>query len=135
VRDAIRRHSAAFVLIRESAMRVRSVYFKVTDMEQSVAFWESLLARLPGRRSAHWTEFAIGEVRLGLLLNDFGETLTGSACVPVFEFEAAALAAFAAKARALGASVVVDGLDDPAMNSIVLAAPDGHEFELYKGHG
>ena len=38
--------------------------------------------------------------------------------------------AFIERAKSLGASVVIDGLDDPKMHSIVLAAPSGHEFEL-----
>lgn len=34
------------------------------------------------------------------------------------------------RARRAGAVVVLDGLSNPAMNSIVLATPGGHEFEL-----
>jgi hypothetical protein len=32
-------------------MRVRTIYFKVTDMEQSVTFWEKLLELSPNRKS------------------------------------------------------------------------------------
>ena len=35
-----------------------------------------------------------------------------------------------ARAIAAGAAVVLDGLSNPKMNSIVLASPGGHEFEL-----
>lgn len=115
-------------------MRIRTAYFKVANMEQSTTFWESLLQCAPARRSEKWTEFKVGEVRLGLLLNDFGDELCGSACVPVFEFDGPALKDFLERARALGASVVLDGLDNEAMKSIVLAGPDGHEFELCTCH-
>ena len=69
-------------------------------------------------------------MRVGFLLNDFGEELKGSACVPVLEFEAADLLAALDRAKSAGATVVLDGLNNPKMNSIVLASPGGHEFEL-----
>jgi len=115
-------------------MRIRTAYFKVTDMASATAFWEHLLEQPPARKSERWTEFLVGEVRLGLLLNDFGEELVGSGCVPVFEFAAAQLQPFLSRAKALGASVVLDGLNNEAMKSIVLASPDGHEFELCTCH-
>ena len=51
-------------------------------------------------------------------------------CVPVLEVEDGAMATTVARAKAAGATVVLDGLANPKMNSIVLAAPGGHEFEL-----
>lgn len=111
-------------------MRVRSSYFKVLNMEQEVAFWCALLQVEPLKTTSHWSEFKIGDARIGFLLNDFGEELKGSACVPVLEFEPAELAAAIERARSVGATVVLDGLNNPKMNSIVLASPGGHEFEL-----
>ena len=111
-------------------MKIRSIYFKVLQMEPAVAFWHSLLQLEPIKQSAHWSEFKIGEVRLGLLLNDFGEEISGHGSVPVIEIEASSLPAFIERAKSLGASVVLDGLENPKMHSIVLAAPSGHEFEL-----
>jgi catechol 2,3-dioxygenase-like lactoylglutathione lyase family enzyme len=75
-------------------MRIRTIYFKVTDMERSVTFWERLLELSPNRKSEKWREFSIGEVRVWLLLNGFGDELVGSACVPVFEFDVIFLAYF-----------------------------------------
>ena len=115
-------------------MKIRTAYFKVTDMTGAVGFWSALLQRQPVKQSERWSEFLIGETRLGLLLNDFGETLRGSGCVPVFEFDASELAAVIERAQALGATVVLDGLTDPRMKAIVLAGPGGHEFELCAGH-
>lgn len=115
-------------------MRIRTVYFKVADMTRAVTFWKNLLGQPPSRTSEKWTEFLVGEVRLGLLLNDFGDELVGSACVPVFEFDAAALQDFLARAKALGATVVLDGISDETTNTIVMASPDGHEFELCTCH-
>nr|WP_196782618.1 hypothetical protein [Chromobacterium paludis] len=34
------------------------------------------------------------------------------------------------RAKAAGATVVLDGLGNPQMNAIVLASPGGNEFEL-----
>ncbi|WP_429564437.1 VOC family protein [Paraburkholderia sp. MM6662-R1] len=111
-------------------MRIRTTYLKVSDMERGSAFWENLLERAPNRRSDKWTEFSLGEVRFGLLLNDFGDEFVGSGCVPVFEFDVSALHIFLDRAKAFGATVALDGLNNEAMKSIVLVSPDGHEFEL-----
>jgi predicted enzyme related to lactoylglutathione lyase len=116
----------------KNSMRVRTIYFKVTDMEQSVTFWEKLLELSPNRKSGKWTEFSVGDVRLGMLLNDFGDELVGSACVPVFEFDVSSSHTFVNRAKALGATVVLELNDD--MNSIVLASPDGQEFEVCTCH-
>ncbi|MFM0649254.1 VOC family protein [Paraburkholderia bryophila] len=113
-------------------MRIRTIYFKVMDMERSITFWEKLLELSPNRKSEKWAEFSIGGVRLGLLLNDFGDELVGSASVPVFEFDASSLPAFLDRAKSLGATVVMQ-LND-AMTSVVLASPDGHEFEVCTCH-
>lgn len=111
-------------------MRVRSSYFQVKDMSAEVAFWQALLQVEPQKSSTHWSEFKIGEMRIGFLLNDFDEELAGCSSVPVLEVEDGAMATTVARAKAAGATVVLDGLANPKMNSIVLAAPGGHEFEL-----
>jgi len=113
-------------------MRLRTAYFKVGDMAQAVVFWSTLLEQQPTRRSEHWSEFALGDVRIGFLLNDFGEQIVGQGCVPVFELDATEIGALIERAKRLGATVVVDGLADPQMNGIVLAAPGGQEFELHR---
>ncbi|MFM0028604.1 VOC family protein [Paraburkholderia madseniana] len=118
----------------EHSMRIRTTYLKVKDMERAATFWENLLERSPNRKSERWTEFSLGEVRFGLLLNDFGDEFVGSGCVPVFEFDVSALHTFLNRAKALGATVVLDGLNDETMKSIVLASPDGQEFELCACH-
>ena len=111
-------------------MRVRSSYFKVLDMAREVAFWKTMLQAEPLKFTSHWSEFKVGEMRIGFLLNDFGEELKGSACVPVFEVEPTEISAAVERAKDAGATVVLDGLSNPKMNSIVLASPSGHEFEL-----
>jgi len=111
-------------------MRVRSNYFKVEDMAAEVSFWRSLLQLEPIKSSAHWSEFMIGNSRLGFLLNDFGEKLAGCSSVPVLELDEGSMESTIARAKDAGATVVLDGLSNPKMNSIVLASPGGHEFEL-----
>ncbi len=115
-------------------MRVRTLYFKVVDMDRAVTFWEALLEKRANRKSDRWSEFPLEGARLGLLLNDFEDDVAGSGGVPVFELEDAVIDAHVQRAVSLGASIVVDGLNDPKMNSIVLAAPDGHEFEICRCH-
>ncbi len=111
-------------------MRIRSSYFKVKDMNREVNFWRILLALEPIKSSPHWSEFLIAGQRIGFLLNDFGEEVIGCGSVPVLEVDEGAMEATVSRAKAAGAVVVLDGLNNPKMNSIVLATPGGHEFEL-----
>ena len=99
-------------------------------MEAEVNFWRTLLELEPTKSSTHWSEFLVAGQRLGFLLNDFGEDLVGCSSVPVLEVDEGAMPATLIRAKAAGAAVVLDGLSDPKMNSIVLASPGGHEFEL-----
>jgi hypothetical protein len=111
-------------------MRVRSIYFKVLNMDAEVAFWRVLLQSETTKSSTHWSEFLVGRTRLGFLLNDFGEELAGCSSVPVFEVDDGQMALTLARAKTAGATVVLDGLANPNMNSVVLASPGGYEFEL-----
>jgi Glyoxalase-like domain len=111
-------------------MRVRSTYFKVQDMDAEVSFWRALLQNEPIKASTHWSEFMVAGTRIGFLLNDFGEQLAGCSSVPVLEMDDGEMEPTIARAKAAGATVVLDGLANPKMNSIVLASPGGHEFEL-----
>mgnify|MGYP001586194743 FL=1 len=115
-------------------MKIRTVYFKVTDMKKAVDFWQKLLEVKPHKTSPKWHEFLVGNLRLGLLLNDFGDKYSGSNCVPVFEFPDDELPKYIERAKSLGAKVIVDGLNDPNLLSIVFADPFGNEFELSKFH-
>jgi len=115
-------------------LKVRTVYFKVPDVEKASAFWSAFLQVQPHKTFEIWHEFMVGGTRLGLLLNDMGDGFTGSGCVPVFELPDDEIPAAVARAKSLGATVVADGLEDPTMKSIVLSTPDGHEFEITKHH-
>ena len=115
-------------------MKIRTVYFKVADMNKAVDFWQKLLEVKPHKTSPKWYEFMVGNLRLGLLLNDFGDKYSGSNCVPVFEFSDDELPKYIERAKSLGAKVIVDGLNDPNLLSIVFADPFGNEFELSKFH-
>ena len=115
-------------------MKIRTIYFKVSDMQKAVKFWKSFLEIKPHKTSPRWHEFMIGNVRLGLLLNDFGDRFKGSTCVPVFEFDDAELKKYTDRAKKLRAKIIIDGLEDPNLKSIVFADPFGNEFELSKFH-
>lgn len=115
-------------------MKVRTVYFKVEDPARAAAFWSGMLGIEPQTKTDVWHDIHCGDVRLGFLLNDLDENYHGSGCVPVFEVFADELEAYVSKAVSLGASVVSDARSNPALQSVVLRTPDGHEFELSKRH-
>lgn len=115
-------------------MRIRTVYFKVSDVVVAAAFWGKILQIKPHKNFDDWYEFWCGNIRLGLLRNDFDDVVQGSGCVPVFEFEDHILTEYITRAKEAGAVVVVDGLDDPNLKSIVFRDPFGHEFELSRFH-
>lgn len=115
-------------------MKIRTIYFKVDDMKKAVKFWSSLLGMKPHKKFAQWHEFMVGNVRLGLLLNDFGDKFSGCNCVPVFEFSDKQLTKYIERAKKSGAKIVVDGLDDPDLKSVVFSDPFGNQFEMSKFH-
>ena len=115
-------------------MKIRTLYFKVPDVVKAAAFWSAVLQVKPHKDFEKWKEISCGNIRLGLLLNDFGDKFSGSGCIPVFEFSDADLPGYIARAKAEGAEVVIDGLDDPNKKSICFRDPFGHEFEFSKFH-
>ncbi len=115
-------------------MKIRTLYFKVDDIEAAAHFWGRLLNITPHKNFESWKEFMLGNIRFGLLKNDFGDEFKGSGCVPVFEFDDNDLPVFIERAKNLGAEILVDGLDDPNLKSIVFRDPFGHEFELSRFH-
>ena len=115
-------------------MRIRTVYFKVSDMNAAVKFYSELLGQDAYKTSAVWSEFLIGEVRLGLLTKKNGEHNIGNNCVPVFEFDDDEFQRHIDKIKLMGALVVSDGLEDPGVQSITFADPFGNEFEVSKEH-
>ena len=68
-------------------MKIRTIYFKVSDMQKAVAFWQTLLGIEPHKKFPEWHEFITDNIRLGLLLHDSDDNYSGSNCVPVFEFD------------------------------------------------
>ncbi|MGE0252157.1 MAG: VOC family protein [Dongiaceae bacterium] len=115
-------------------MKIRTVYFKVPDMKKAVAFWRAVLQIEPHKTFDEWHEFWVGQTRLGLLLERNKEKAANN-CVPVFEFASVEeLRQYLKRAQENGAKMVFDGLEDPDINSIVLADLFGHEFEFTKIH-
>jgi catechol 2,3-dioxygenase-like lactoylglutathione lyase family enzyme len=115
-------------------MKIRTVYFKVPDVKKAASFWEGVLQVKPHKTFDTWQEFMCGSLRLGLLRNDFGDTFSGSGCVPAFEFTDETLPIYIDRAKSLGATVVINGLNDPNMKSIAFKCPFGHEFEFSRFH-
>ena len=115
-------------------MKIRTVYFKVTDMPKAVEFWQSFLGIEPHKKFDEWHEFMTDNIRLGLLLNTFGDKYSGSNCVPVFELGDEEVLEYVERAKKLGARVIQEGLDDQDLKSVVFADPFGNEFEVSKFH-
>ena len=103
-------------------------------MPKAVSFWRDLLKVEPHKTFDTWHEFMIGNVRLGLLLNDYGDKFSGSNCVPVFEFDDTNVITYIQRAKDLGAKVIKEGLDDPNLRSVVFEDLFGNEFEISKFH-
>jgi catechol 2,3-dioxygenase-like lactoylglutathione lyase family enzyme len=115
-------------------MKIRTVYFKVRDIDAAADFWAKWLQVKPHKNVDTWREFWCGTVRLALLQAEQDDVYQGSGCVPVFEFDDHILTEYIERAKALGATILIDGLDDPDLRSLVMRDPFGHEFEISKFH-
>src|SRR4051812_8345195 len=116
-------------------MKIRTVYFKVPDMEQAVNFWRGFLDQQPPKYSPYWSEFKCSNVNLGLLWEEgFVVKMHKSNFVPVFEFQEDQLEKMKTLALNLGATILVDMKDHPDKKSYVLKDPLGNEFEVTRLH-
>ncbi len=115
-------------------MKIRTLYQKVQNIETARTFWETFLGLKPSKSSAMWCEFRLENINFALLLNDYGDEVKGSNVVPVFEFAESEIGKAVEKAKALDCTVVLDGLANPDMKSIVLRDPSGNEFEISQIH-
>ncbi|MFZ4761368.1 MAG: VOC family protein [Alphaproteobacteria bacterium] len=115
-------------------MKIRTIYFKTSDITAAKNFWQELLGITPHKNFEEWVEFKLDNINLGIWLNDGTSQWSGSSTVPVFEFEDHELLHYIQKAEELGARILLNGLDNPDLLSVVLADPWGNEFELSKFH-
>jgi len=112
-------------------MKLRTIIFKVRDLEKSLQFWQQFLNQTPRTiEQNQWIEFRLGDSRLGLSVVKEGETFSGSNCTPVFEYTDMEIHYYIDKAKSLGAEVVYEGLSDPKVKGVILRDPVGNEFEL-----
>ena len=112
-------------------MKIRTVYFKVPNMDKAITFWKAFLGTAPHKHSQKWSEFKCQNINLGLLFMEGHESWPDSCgFVPVFEFSAEALETQKNIAQNGGARVVIDIQDHPDGMSYVMADPFGNEFEI-----
>lgn len=113
-------------------MRVRTVYFKTPRIVEAVAWWAGVLDAKPAKVFPSWQEFRVGGINLGFLKAEPVPTLGRSSCVPVIEFSDSEIEARIAKAKAAGATVVLEGEAHPdhPRPAAVLVDPFGNEFEF-----
>ena len=117
-------------------MKIRTVYFKTANHDQSIAFWSEILGCLPTKHSNYWSEFKCDNINLGILpMDSVKSTTENSAFVPVFEVADDELDALKNRALKNGAHVVVDISEHPDGKSYVMSDPFGNEFEITKFHG
>lgn len=103
-------------------------------MQQAKFFWQDLFLVQPSKNSKNWVEFNIDGVRLGLLLNDFGDNFSGSNMVPVFELADETYRALKEKIKQQKIAVVIEEENHPDKQSMVLNDPFGNEFEITRRH-
>lgn len=115
-------------------MKMRTVYIKVSDMDQAKKFYSEFLEMEPVKEGNVWCEFKLNNINFGLRLNDFGDKWEGANFVPVFEFMESEVFKYITLAKKLGATLVVDALEDTQMLSVVMRDPFGNEFEISKFH-
>jgi predicted enzyme related to lactoylglutathione lyase len=107
-------------------MRLASVYLYVSDMKMEARFWSALLQKEPVASSDKWSEFSVGDARIGLLLDEESIKPVQSTAAFVLEVEDKELDDYIARAQAAEGSIVMQGLS----NRIIMASPSGHHFEL-----
>jgi hypothetical protein len=116
-------------------MKMRTVYFKVFNMDNAVQFWSKFLLTEPTKRSPYWSEFRCESINLGLLwIKNLDSLNNNPQFVPVFEVQDFEIEIVKNRALALGAQIVVDVKNHPDQKSYVLSDPFGNEFEITYFH-
>jgi catechol 2,3-dioxygenase-like lactoylglutathione lyase family enzyme len=118
-------------------MRVRTVYFKVRDLDAARDWWQAFLQSEPRKAFAEWCEFRVGDTNLGLL--SFPSYIPAGgrpSCIPVLEFSDETIVAVIARAKELGATALLEGEAHPDHPNVaaVLVDPFGNEFEVTNYH-
>lgn len=113
-------------------MKIRTIVMKVDDVRESAKFWQAFIGAAPLKDFEGWVEFMIAGVRFAIMKRDDGQAVGVNNCVPVFELRETEISAYVERAKSLGATVLVDGLEDPEMLSIAMQDPSGNEFEMSK---
>jgi hypothetical protein len=103
-------------------------------MMAAVEFWRHFLKIEPVKQFDKYSEFKLSNINLGLVLNDFGDNFTGANCSVVFEFGDDEVLEFIERAKTLGATVVLDALDDENIKGVILRDLFGNEFEVTRFH-
>ncbi len=115
-------------------MKIRTIYLKSNNLEAAKSFWSELIGLEPNKNTESWVEFKLDNINLGIWPNDGNDSWSGSNTVPVFEFQDHEIQKYIDKAKDLGATVIIDGLNNTNLLSIVFSDPWGNEFEISKFH-
>lgn len=116
--------------ILASMLAVRTFYYKVTDMQGVIDWWKNVFDLIPHKQTVAYSEFKFENVRIGFVLNDFGDVYGGNRGIVMFNvISEKECDAFIEKAVALGGKITSDNRDSE-LKSVVLIDPFGNEFEL-----
>jgi predicted enzyme related to lactoylglutathione lyase len=111
-------------------MKIRTVYFKVSDMQKAKSFWSGFLEMKPHKDFEQWIEFQMDNIRLGFLADDYEGRPGYCRSAIMFEYPQEQFQKSLQRAVSLGARVLLDNLENPELRSMILVDPSGHEFEI-----
>ena len=99
-------------------------------MLSAKTFWSSFLGQEPNKDRNDWLEYQLDNIRLGFLPKEPHDTFQGCNTVMMFEYDENEMDNILHNEKSLGAKVVLDSLNDVKLRSMILADPNGHEFEI-----
>lgn len=123
-------YTEVILCILNSMLEVRTFYYKVTDMDGVTDWWMRAFGLTPHKRSASYSEFKLENVRVGFVLNDWGETYDGNRgalmlnVVPEQERDV-----LIEKIVSLGGTITLDNRNSD-LKSVVVEDPFGNEYEI-----
>lgn len=113
-------------------MRRMHAYLLVADMQRSVQFYRTLFQAEPVYESEHWTEFNVGDARLGLHTWDHDGAVPAAVGVRVF-FEVDDISAEKDRLQRAGVRLRGDIVELEGTGRILaFEDPDGHVLELWE---
>lgn len=111
-------------------LTVRTFYYKVTDMREAVDWWSKVFGLVPHKDGETYSEFKFESIRIGFVLNSWGEKYEGNRGVIMLNADSEAERdALIQKAITAGGKVLSDNRATDLKSAAILD-PSGNEIEL-----